>query len=62
MRDRHEEMDTRDLAQMLVEGGAPLRALGGLMPQRSTAHAMLSLRDPVPLLTKAAQLTVRLRR
>jgi hypothetical protein len=55
-------MDTRELTQMLVEGGAPLRALGGLMPQRGTAHAMLSLRDPVTLLTKAAQLAVRLRR
>jgi hypothetical protein len=55
-------MDTRDLAQMLVEGSAPLRALRGLMPQRSTVHAFLSLCDPVPLLTKAAHLTVRLRR
>jgi predicted ATP-grasp superfamily ATP-dependent carboligase len=50
---RHEENDVRALAQMLVDGER-LAALRGLIPRRHTTHTISSLRDPMPLLTRAA--------
>jgi predicted ATP-grasp superfamily ATP-dependent carboligase len=53
---RHEEKDVRALARMLVDGER-LGALKGCMPRRNTAHAIFSVRDPMPLLTSVGKLT-----
>ena len=45
------------LARLLLTDGERRRALRGLLPQRGTAHAIFSLRDPMPLLTSVAKLT-----
>jgi predicted ATP-grasp superfamily ATP-dependent carboligase len=56
VRYRHEEKDARALAWQLLKGGGRKRAIGGMLPRRRTAHAIFSLRDPMPLLTSAAKL------
>lgn len=54
---RHEEKDVRALARiLLVDGGGRWRALRGFVPRRGTAHAVFSVRDPIPLLTSATKL------
>jgi predicted ATP-grasp superfamily ATP-dependent carboligase len=59
---RQEEKDVRALARILADGGETRwRALRGLVPRRSTTHAVFSLRDPMPLLTSAAKLAARLK-
>jgi len=54
---RQEEKDAQALARLLLTDGERQRALRGLLPQRGTAHAIFSLRDPMPLLTSLAKLT-----
>jgi len=55
VRFRQEEKDARALAKMLVDGNR-LSALRGLVPRRNTTHAIFSLRDPLPLLTRGREL------
>jgi predicted ATP-grasp superfamily ATP-dependent carboligase len=55
---RHEERDVRALARMLVDGERRC-ALRGLVPRRGTAHAIFSLRDPMPMLTSVRKLLKR---
>lgn len=57
---RHEEKDARALGQMLAAGRGPRHVLQGLVPKRHTAHAVFSLRDPMPLLTSGEKLAGRL--
>ena len=58
---RQEEKDARALARLLLTDGERQSALRGLLPRRGTAHAIFSLRDPMPLLTSMAKL-IRLER
>jgi predicted ATP-grasp superfamily ATP-dependent carboligase len=53
---RQEENDARALARLLLTDGERRRALRGLLPRRGTAHAIFSLRDPMPLLTSMGKL------
>jgi predicted ATP-grasp superfamily ATP-dependent carboligase len=53
---RQEENDARALARLLLTDGERWRALRGLLPRHGTAHAIFSLRDPLPLLTSMAKL------
>ena len=54
---RQEEKDAQALARLLRTDGERRRALLGLLPRRGTAHAIFSLRDPIPLLTSVEKLT-----
>lgn len=53
VRFRHEERDLRALAWSLLAGSNQhsRRIPRGLLPRRGTAHAVMSIRDPAPLLT-----------
>jgi predicted ATP-grasp superfamily ATP-dependent carboligase/lysine/ornithine N-monooxygenase len=55
VRYRAEEKDARALVRALVRG-RPGEALRGFIPRRRTAHAVFSLRDPLPLLTSIGKL------
>ena len=55
VRYRAEEKDARALVRALVSG-RPGEALRGFIPRRRTAHAVFSLRDPLPLLTSIGKL------
>ena len=59
---RHEEMDVRALALMLLNRGENRWALRELVPRRDTTHAIFEVRDPMPLLTSVAKLSKWLRR
>jgi predicted ATP-grasp superfamily ATP-dependent carboligase len=59
VRFRAEEKDVRALARELVRGRA-VPALRGLVPHQKTAHAVFSLRDPLPVLTSVGKLKARL--
>jgi predicted ATP-grasp superfamily ATP-dependent carboligase len=54
VRYRAEEKDVRALVRALARG-RPGAALGGAIPRRRTAHAVFSLRDPLPVLTSLAK-------
>jgi predicted ATP-grasp superfamily ATP-dependent carboligase len=64
VRYRQEEKDLRALARSLAMNGCGerWRALQGFVPRRNTAHAVFSLRDPMPLITSVEKLTRWLRR
>jgi predicted ATP-grasp superfamily ATP-dependent carboligase len=60
VRFRQEEKDVLALARLLVNGGWSRHELQGLVPSRDTTHALFSLRDPLPLLLSAVNLSRRL--